>query len=136
MAIDYVARFWSKVEKTEKCWLWRGAYNHDGYGIGKLGPGSRLAHRISYRLSGGVLQAGHELDHLCRVRHCVNPAHLEPVTHRTNMHRGNGWAGIHARATECPRGHPYDAENTRILRSGGRWCRTCKRNEGRAARAS
>lgn len=79
-------RFWPKVDKNgpNGCWLWTGALNPAGYG--KYGDG--LAHGAAFRLSGGVKPDGMELDHLCRVRHCVNPEHLEPVTHLENMQRG------------------------------------------------
>lgn len=81
-------RFWQKVERTDECWLWAGAVNDSGYGA--IWDGYRLvyAHRLSYEMHGGAIPDGMQLDHLCRVRRCVNPAHLEPVTHRENIDRG------------------------------------------------
>lgn len=127
-------RFWSKVlpEPNSGCWLWTSAISH-GYGV--LGRGTRLegnvfAHRLSFETLVSVVPSHLELDHLCRVRCCVNPAHLEPVTHAENIRRGmapTSVAARHASMTHCPAGHPYDAANT-YLRSD-RWtfraCRKC-----------
>ena len=125
--------FWSKVDETDTCWLWRGYINKDGYGeFRSQFLTTRLAHRISYALDKGQMPEL-PLDHLCRHRHCVNPDHLEPVTQLVNTRRSN--VGMNeANKTECPQGHPYDDENT--LRYGGkRICRTCKRERAREYRA-
>ena len=88
-----MTRFWSKVQKTSGCWLWTGAVNADGYGtfhVGMIAGRQRVAyaHRIAYGLLRGPIPAGLELDHaVCGTRHCVNPAHLDPVTHAVNMQR-------------------------------------------------
>ncbi|HSS09404.1 MAG TPA: HNH endonuclease [Acidimicrobiales bacterium] len=120
-------RFWSKVKITPTCWLWTGNRNPNGYGI--LGitvvPGRRTkvgAHRIAYELLVGPIPEGLTIDHLCRVRHCVNPAHLEPVTQGENTRRGGN-----AKRTHCLRGHPLDGENLYIKPSGQRTCRACLR---------
>jgi hypothetical protein len=76
-------RFWPKVEKTGTCWLWGGARDRGGYGVFE----NQKAHRVSYVLSGGTIPEGLQLDHLCFVRHCVNPEHLEPVTAKENTRR-------------------------------------------------
>jgi hypothetical protein len=116
------------VEKTDGgCWLWRGAINPKGYGKWPRPDGSRLAHRRVYELVVGPIPAGLQLDHLCRVRACVNPAHLEPVTNRENARRGEGWAGLNAQKTHCPQGHPYAGENLYVNPGGGRRCRECDR---------
>jgi len=127
--------FWSKVNRTDTCWLWTGYINKEGYGeyVSKALT-TRLAHRIAYGLDKGGLPKL-PLDHLCRHRHCVNPDHLEPVTSKVNTRRSN--VGLNsARKTECPHGHPYDEENT-LVYGGKRFCRTCKnqRNRDRRARA-
>ena len=84
---DTAARFWSKVDKTETCWLWAGALNNSGYGTIKIDGVTIGAHRHAYELAGGVIPDGLDLDHLCSVRRCVNPDHLEPVTRSENIRR-------------------------------------------------
>jgi len=118
--------FWHYVEPepTSGCWLWSGSVNRLGYGtLGDQG----LAHRIGYRLLVGPIPAGLEIDHLCRVRSCVNPAHLEPVPHRVNVLRGDADAARNARKTHCPQGHAYTIENmlVRTRLAGKRVCRIC-----------
>ncbi len=118
------SRFWTHVNKTAACWLWTGLINIGGYGSvrwrGRVGG----AHIVSYQLLVGELPEGTELDHLCRVRHCVNPAHLEPVSHAVNMSRGS-WA----LKTHCPQGHEYTGRNVMHIpsRPTARYCRECHR---------
>lgn len=83
-------RFWSKVEKTDIHWLWTGALNDSGYGV--IWDGRRLvyAHRLAFLLTGGRVPDGTEMDHVCGVRSCVRPDHLEPTTHAENVRRA--WA--------------------------------------------
>ena len=122
-------RFWAKVQKTETCWLWTGGKSLDGYGIFRPshGPRSFRAHRFAYELLIGPIAVGLTLDHLCRVRRCVNPAHLEPVTDRVNILRGISPSAQAARKTHCPQGHPYDLFNTHRNRQNGRVCLECRR---------
>jgi len=122
-------KFWAKVNKTETCWLWTGA-TRMGYGRLRIGRHIVQAHRYAYELLVGPIPEGLTLDHLCRVRSCVNaPGHLEPVTLRTNVLRGIGRCAQNALVTHCPQGHPYNVENTYIPRSRTeRQCRAC-RNE-------
>jgi hypothetical protein len=122
-------RFWSYVHFTPSCWEWT-AYRHDGYG--RFNEGSRIArvHRFAYELLVGPIPDGLTIDHLCRNRACVNPAHLEPVTVKVNVLRGEGPAAQHARKTKCPQGHPYDTQQ-----AGGRRCSICHRNEERRRKA-
>lgn len=138
---DPVERFWSKVNKTETCWLWTDAL--DGCGYGRMAMGSRTtttyrvsAHRYAYELLVGDIPEGLELDHLCRVRHCVNPDHLEPVTHLVNIMRGESPVSHNGEKTHCPQGHEYSEENTRwYTRPGadrpGRYCRECARADNK-----
>ena len=126
-------RFWSKVEKTDSCWVWVGARNPSGYGTFAAGSkknNSRRdwrAHRYAYTVEKGSIPAGLDLDHLCRNPSCVRPDHLEPVTHRVNILRGVGTASRNAAKTHCPQGHPYDEKNTYVSRTGARLCRACNR---------
>ena len=134
-------RFWDKVTIAgpDDCWVWTAGQKSNGYGsfaVGSRTDGSRRqvsAHRFAYEASVGPIPDGLELDHLCRVPLCVNPGHLEPVTHRENMRRGNTgqeMARLQRVKTHCPQGHPYDTENT--LRSGGqRHCRACRQEARR-----
>lgn len=124
-------RFWAKVNKTETCWLWT-AVIVGGYG--KFWLDRHVgAHRFCYELLVGPVPDGLVLDHLCRVRHCVNPDHLEPVTHRENVSRGVGPTAINSQKTHCKRGHPFTKENTGFMRrwkegdgtSLSRFCKTC-----------
>lgn len=83
------ARFWAKVNKTASCWLWTAGIEGDGYAIYWHGGTSHRAHRFAYKALVGPIKRGLVLDHTCGVRHCVNPAHLEPVTNAENIRRGN-----------------------------------------------
>lgn len=85
------------------------------------------AHRFAFEYFRGPIQGGLGLDHLCRVPSCVNPWHLEPVTQRENLLRGDTIPAKHAALTHCPRGHAYDEANTRRDKLGKRYCRACQR---------
>lgn len=109
------------------CWVWAGRRNDKGYGIIKKGEKITLAHRLVYTTLVGPIPPGLTLDHLCRVRECVNPAHLEPVTLSENCRRGESPMARHARKTSCVNGHPFNEENTcRSQDSRGRWRRACR----------
>lgn len=109
------------VDVSTGCWLWCGRVGQNGYAEFNLGGGKKLAHRVFYEHAIGRVPEGLELDHLCRVRHCVNPHHLEPVTHAENVRRG--LKGI--LATACKYGHAHTEENIRLSR-GRRVCRACE----------
>ena len=125
-------RFWSKVDRNGPipahhqnlgpCWLWKAGKVRDGYGNFRIGEKQVLAHRWTFERVNGSVPAGMELDHLCRVRHCCNPSHLEIVTRAVNQARG-----MKAQQTHCKNGHPYDEENTYRKPSGRRDCRACVR---------
>lgn len=108
-------------EPMSGCVLWMGAWSVDGYGHVKVDGGVKVAHRVAWEIVNGPIPAGMELDHICRVRSCINLAHLRMVTHRENVLYGDGLAAIAARKTACPEGHPYDVVSNR----GGRYCRRC-----------
>ena len=130
-------RFWAQVKKTDTCWLWTSSLTTCGYGTFWTGSRRSAAHRWAYERFIGPIPEGMELDHLCRVRHCVNPAHVEPVTHAENMRR-SGPFSPKAALTHCKNGHEFTPENTYPReggRSGRRACRACNRQAQRAYRA-
>ena len=132
-------RFWTKVEKTEDCWLWTASKNADGYGqFGRIDGKMVSAHRFAYELMVGPIPDGLAIDHLCRIRHCVNPEHLEAVTHRENCLRGIEAATDRARKTHCLRGHLFDEDNTYCPpeHPQERTCRKCKRIRQREYRTT
>lgn len=141
---DDLARFWSYVdvdgpvvrEELGRCWSWSGATSPDGYGILCIAKQTTYMPRFSYELEHGPIAAGLEPDHLCRNRNCVNPGHLEPVTHRENILRGESPQAINARKTHCPKGHEYTPENIRWQRNGGRLCRACQKQHDLNRRGS
>lgn len=120
-------RFWAFVNKTDTCWLWTGARERGGYGRFALTHHKGvLAHRFAYELLIGPIPEELDLDHVhprCTHKHCVNPAHLEPVTRGENNRRRS------AVQTHCKRGHKFTPENT--YRAPGspiiRRCRECQR---------
>ncbi len=123
-------RFRSKIVMDGDCWLWvprskgrrYGQYNADGTMV--------LAHRHSYQLLVGPIPEGLELDHVrargCSSTFCVNPDHLEPVSHAENIRRGDGWGGVNTRKTHCKNGHPLEGSNLLVRGDGGRKCRKCQ----------
>jgi hypothetical protein len=120
-------------EPNSGCWLFLGALSTGGYGTISLEGKQVRAHRAVYRLLRSEIPAGLVLDHLCRLPACVNPDHLEVVTHKENTLRGMSPHAVNARKTHCPRGHEYDIANTRISQQG-RDCRACDAEHARARR--
>lgn len=120
-------RFFAMVEKTDTCWIWVGYTMSNGYGTFGLNGKKILAHRFSYIIAKGPIPDGLTIDHLCRVRNCVNPSHLEAVTMRENLLRGNTLTAKEAAQTHCLRGHAFDGNNLIKLKNGKRGCRSCKK---------
>ena len=128
-------RFWAKVspEPMSGCWLWTGSLTVSGeYGQYSISTSKPVrAHRYAYQVLVAPVSSSLHMDHLCRVRCCVNPAHLEPVTHAENVRRGE--AGMKFKAQRlalpfCPNGHEYTSDNTYIdPKRGHRHCRACAR---------
>lgn len=126
-------RFLGKVAVGDGCWEWTAARSGSGYGVFRVGASLTYAHRFAYEWLVGAIPEGLHLDHLCRVRHCVRPDHLEPVTCRENHRRG--LAGVlGSPVTHCKWGHPFSPENTRIGGDGYRYCRTCTTRRSRERR--
>lgn len=116
-------RFWAKVDKTAGCWIWRGCVLQSGYGQFWDGGRPVRAHRWAYEATIGAIPSRLHLDHLCRVRRCVNPDHLEPVTGSENKQR----AVRDAPRTHCRHGHEYTPENV-YMHNGYCHCRACRRD--------
>lgn len=128
--LTFAEKFWARVEREvpDGCWQWTGAKNRDGYGNVRRAGRVASAHVVAFQLLVGPVPEGLEIDHLCRNRACVNPAHLEPVPHRTNVLRGDAPPAANARKTHCIRGHNLtDPANVYNMPSGGRRCRVCYR---------
>ena len=116
-------RFWEKVEKTEDCWLWKGAIQNKGYGQIRVGKKIKYAHRISYELIKESIPEGMTIDHLCFVTNCVNPLHLEVVTMSENIKRSRG----RIKKTHCKNGHLLSEENTYKSDTNRNVCIICHR---------
>jgi hypothetical protein len=117
------------------CWIYTGARTSNGYGSIRHDGRTQYAHRVAYEAFVGPIPAGHDLDHLCRVRACFRPAHLDPVPRLTNLHRSPLTWQANASKTHCPKNHEYTPENTYVVRTkrkaGGHYesraCVTCRR---------
>lgn len=141
------SEFWGRVDRSdpEGCWVWP-SVSPSGYGWAKWNGRSITAHRVAWVLEhGALLPEGLEVDHLCRNRACVNPAHLEGVSKKENILRGEAPSAQNARKTHCLWGHPFDDANTYLRRwlnpkTGRvkvmRECRNCKRIKIAARRAA
>lgn len=125
-------RFLSKIELSpdSSCWLWSGYLKPNGYASMYVNDSARkeYAHRVAYELFKCPIPDGMDIDHLCRVRHCVNPDHLEAVTRKVNVGRSPIMGNPRNKnATHCIRGHELSGENLYVKPNGRRICRTCRR---------
>lgn len=131
---------WKKSEPTMcGCWVWTGAVTAAGYGVTQIDYAIDYVHRIAYRTLKGPIPENLQIDHKCRVRACWNPAHLEAVSQRVNLLRGNSRSAINARKTHCQNGHSLSGNNLIREPNGGRRCLECRRiwkrkNKGSMAR--
>lgn len=111
------------------CWLAQYVPDKGGYVLIRVAGKTGRLHRYVYEALVSEIPEGMELDHLCRVRHCCNPAHLEPVTPLENTMRGEGPTAVNARKTHCVHGHEFTPENTYIRPDGSRKCIACRRKD-------
>lgn len=115
--------YYSKIRLSpDGCMLWQGSLDKDGYG--RYGKVVQMAHRLSYLINIGDLVPGLTIDHLCRVRSCVNPRHLEQVTIKENLARS---VTYNSTKTHCPKGHDFNELNTYLSPKGERHCRPCNK---------
>lgn len=121
---DVAKRFWAKVDTSGDCWEWLGAKQRLGYGKFYLDGKYPVAHRVAYELTNGAVPPKADIDHLCRNPSCVNPDHLEAVSHRENTLRGaNGFA----LTGRCKSGkHEATEENVYTSPAGKRRCIPCR----------
>jgi len=131
-------RFMNKIDRSgaetfagEPCWVWMGTMWGANYGSFSMKRKRILAHRWAYAHFVGPIPEGFQIDHLCRVTRCVNPAHLEAVTPRENTLRSESPSAKRARQTLCTRGHPFDATQPK-----GRRCNECTNITARARSAA
>lgn len=119
-------RFWAKVQPREDgCWYWTAAVNNQNYGLFNINRRLWLSHRAAYEALVGPIPDGLNIDHLCRVRRCCNPAHLEPVTQAENVRRH------FSLQTHCVNDHPLPGANLAVYGNNRRRCLTCKREKQR-----
>lgn len=136
-------RLLEKAEVTSftSCWRWRGAVNKEGYGLLRVDGRHRPAHRLAYVVARGPIADWLAVDHLCKNTACINPLHLEAVTHGLNIKRaladhGGAPASVsRLYRAHCKWGHPFDEANTRVKRDGTRECKTCARRWKRSRHA-
>jgi len=128
----HIKKILNKLEPlTESgCWVYTGYVNNYGYARMRVNKRTCSAHRLMYEHHIGPIPNGLVIDHLCRVKCCVNPYHLEAVPQKKNVLRGNGVTSINSRKTHCHAGHPFDDKNTYRLKLG-RGCKTCYREAKR-----
>lgn len=124
-----IQRFSTKMEPIPEsgCWIWNGYIDHYGYGIVKINTRIYKAHRVAYFLHFGSLDTTLTIDHLCRVRCCVNPHHLEAVTNYENIKRGK-WITGKKEKKYCVHGHLRNEDNIIHTKDGRKRCKTCTRN--------
>lgn len=125
--LSKLPRRWRAKIDARDCWRWTGYVRDNGYVVVKIQGKPTYAHRAIYSLLVGDVPDDAVIDHLCRVRHCLNPAHMEVVEHRENTMRGDGPTAENARKTHCLRGHPLSGGNLIERPHGWRECRTCRR---------
>ncbi len=140
LAVNIEERFWSKVDKTDTCWLWQAfrAPGQHNYGQFSVNNRNILAHCFAYEALVGPIPDGLEIDHLCRNPPCVKPEHLEAVSHAENVRRGDSKLISGRRAavrTHCLNSHVFSGTNLYVSPQGKRFCRSCRREAGARRRS-
>lgn len=125
-------RFLEKVNMTKSCWLWKAYIDSEGYAWFRWWGGTK-AHRFAYEKFVGKIPSDKVIDHICRVRHCVNPAHLQLLTNKENILIGVGSPAQNAKKTHCKRNHLLRGDNLEI-RDGRRCCLACRKQAGKERR--
>lgn len=126
-------RLQRRITVDGDCWLWD-KVSWNGYGVNVSWQGCRHpAHRTVYLAAGGIIPPGLDLDHLCRNRRCVRPAHMEPVTRAENLSRSGRVGKWNTRKTHCAQGHEFTPDNTYADPRGWRGCATCRQESSRRA---
>lgn len=133
LSVEERIRRQTRVDSETGCIIWTGNADTSGYGRLKIHGRHQRVHRLAYELARGPIPAGLQIDHLCRVRECANPDHMEPVTGKENLRRSPLYC---ANKTHCPQGHPYAGDNLYVARCGARHCRACKRIRSRRYKAT
>lgn len=111
------------------CWIWQGSVDSRGYGQLMSNSIVWRAHRFFYTNLVREIPPNYQIDHLCKIKLCVNPEHLEAVTQTENIKRSGAW-NYNKTKTHCPQGHEYTNENT-LFRQNKRTCRICKKNRSK-----
>ena len=123
-------RILSRVSDWKECWVYNGA-KRKGYGLIRVNGTQQTVHCVLYEIMSAPIPTGYVLDHLCKNKGCVNPAHLQPVTSRENTMRGNGPTALRAKQTHCKNGHELSGDNLIARKDARRVCKTCNRERMR-----
>jgi len=130
-----IQRFLQKITiNSNGCWVWTGRLDYYGYGTMKVINKTKKSHRFIYEYYHGMICPDLTIDHLCRNKACSNPIHLEQVTNRENILRGNNPAAINARRTHCIHGHKYCTQNAYTPFKGQRRCKWCTLKNNKLSR--
>lgn len=124
---DWLARLMRRSRVAGSCIIWTGPKTEDGYGYFSKDSRNQKTHKVAYEAQNGLIPKDLVIDHLCRNRACLNPAHMEPVTNRENILRGVSFSAKNARKRACKNGHIFSGRNLRFRPDGSRRCGSCNR---------